>query len=69
MEIERGGNVHDGKRAAGVAGTRCIKSYQIVAAHIIGGFLEFFDGITPDNFSGDGVFERHFHLLDANYRF
>jgi len=54
-QVERGRDVHDGKRSPGVTAPGGIQSDQIVAAHPIGGILELFNGVVTGNLAVGGV--------------
>ena len=52
-KVERGGDVHDGERAAGVSGGGCAQGGQVVAAHQIGLLFQFVNAVGTQNFAGD----------------
>ena len=52
-KVERGGDVHDGERAAGVSGGGGAQGGQVVAAHQIGLLFQFVNAVGTQNFAGD----------------
>ena len=64
VKVKRGDDVHDRKRAAGVARTCRAKLDKIVAAHHVGGIFQLFNRIIPNYFTGCGILKRHCLLLE-----
>jgi hypothetical protein len=49
-----------------VAGAGGAEGDKIVAAHEVGGVVEFFDGISAEDVSGSGIDECHVVLLGGS---
>ena len=59
LQVEGGRDVHDGKRAARVAGTCRVQGNQVITAHQVGGVFQFFDGVLADHLSAGGIGKGH----------
>ena len=59
LQIERRGDVHDGKRSAGVPRTGRMQGDQVIAAHQVGGVFQFFNGILAEDLPADGIRKGH----------
>ncbi len=58
-KVERGGDVHDGERAAGMAGPGGAQCGQVIAAHQVGLLFQFVNVVATQNFAGGRILDRH----------
>ena len=58
-KVERGGDIHDGERPAGVSGRGRAQGGEVVAAHQIGLLFQFFYVVRMQNFAIARILNRH----------
>ena len=55
LQVQSRGNVHDRESASRESRSRCIQRNQVIAAHQVGCFDQFFNGVIPDDSSALGI--------------
>src|ERR1035438_4795214 len=58
-KVERGGDIHDGKSAAGMSGSCRTQRGEVITAHQVRLLFQFVDAVRTENFAGVRILNRH----------